>query len=390
MSTWQQAKTPKTQAQLRTLLLAALASGGAPVAGWSDTAPQRIIVDDLAARGAEASEIRAELARMVDVNELALDATDPSWADAFATSFAETRIGALPAVWDVPLTSTSLPASIGPGELLLQSTGSGAPFFAVAPGAARVALPGSVRVTCRTAGTVGNVAPNTFSVSAAPAGTVGNGTESLYTAGREAESNSQLIRRCLAKWSRLGAGWTEEAIAYLIQQAAPSVTRWRIRTDNPFGPGTTGVTLANASGPATGPEVAAVSALLNARRIRPCGSGPCTVAAATLDALGLTITIQGDGTNATLADDIKAGLAALAGPFAIGPAILQLELVQAVAMGAAFTSITVDDGSGGLTTIPVNVPGFRGAVSIVSCSLAADHDIAADAVLVVAPTATVT
>lgn len=394
MTTYADAKTPKTLAGLRSLFFATLAAAGSPVAGMSPRAPQRVLIDDFCSRTAEESEIRAEMARLVDANQVALDATDPGWADALATWFDETRIQALPAIWDVPMITLAPPTVAGPGSILLQSSSTGAPFFYIAEGSFRQELPGTLRFTCRTSGTVGNVLATSFVICSAPAGTAFDttpilGTPRLYTAGRGAETNSALIRRCLAKWGILGAGWTLEAFDYRIPKAAPTVVKWKVRRDSPRGPGTTEALLANSVGPATGPEVAAVQAAMSARGVQPLGSGAFFATAAGLDALALTATVLGDGSNANLQADIEAALAALGAPYAIGPAVLSLDIVRAVILGAAFTVIDVDDGSGVLTKIPVSIPGFLGAASILSCSLVADYLVANNAVLVLTPAATV-
>lgn len=377
MTTWIEAKTARTLPATRSAILSALTL--APVSGWSNSAPQRKLVDDFAARLVEESEIRAALAALVDVNELA--SADDSWADAFATIFGETRIAALPAIWDLSLTTSTPPQSVGPATQMQVQTTSGIIF--VMAQAATISLPSSARFTARLPGTGGNVSSSTFGggkILTGPSG-IDVVSAALFTAGRAAETNLELVRRCLAKWPRLGAGWTADAFDYFIPTAAPTVTRWRTRDDNPYGPGTTGVVVANASGPATTPERDAVDAYLNARARRSNGSGPATVTKAVADALSITITIEGDGSNASLDANATAAVQALCDAMPTGVATLDDGLVRAVALGGAFLSISVDiDGS--TKTIAPDLPGFTNAKSIVSCSLSGPHTIPLDGVLV--------
>jgi hypothetical protein len=387
--TYADAKTPKTLAGLRALFLAALDAAGSPVAGMSARAPQRVLIDDFCSRTAEESEIRAEMARLVDANQVALDATDLGWADAFATWFDEERIHALPAVWDLSLTTSTPPQSVGPSTQMLIQT-SGGIVFAMTQ-ATPVSLPSPARFTARLAGVSGNVSSPSFGGGKILTGPSGIDAVSavLFTAGRSAETNSALIRRCLAKWGILGAGWTLEAFDYRIPKAAPTLTRWKVRRDSPRGPGTTEAILGNTAGPATTAERDAVQAEMSARSVQPLGSGAFFATIAGLDALALSVTVLGDGSNANLQGDIEAALAALGGIGVIGPAVLSLDIVRAVALGAAFTALDVDDGTGTLTKVAVNIPGFLGAASILSCSLVADYPVANNAVLVLTPSATV-
>jgi uncharacterized phage protein gp47/JayE len=250
----------------------------------------------------------------------------------------------------------------------------------------------NVRFQARTPGTSGNVSPSSFSaVVSGPAGlSIGLSTNVLVTAGRDAETDREYVARALAEWARLGVAWTRTSFNYWIPLAGDqTVTRWRVRDDNPYGAGTVGVILANASGPATGQEISDVEDLLGDDDVRALGSGALTVIAATSDPLTINITIDGDGTNSTLDADATAAVLALCNAMPLGAATLDHNLVRSVALGGAYPSgITVDIGSGQTQTIHPSLPGFGGVVSIVSCDLAAPHSIPDDNVLV--PTVNVT
>lgn len=382
MTTWQEAKTPKTVAQLLAAFLAALDAAGGKTAGYSEGAPQRVLGVDFARNAASETEIRAEMASLIDVNELALDTTDESWVDAFGGWFDEERIPALPAVWDVPMTSSALPVTLGPTSTVQVQTTAGVIFELTQT--APQALPHAVRFTARAAGVGGNVSAGALQAAkiiTGPAGLSINGTPTLVTAGRDREKNSAYMRRCLGKWSRLGAGWTEEAIAYLVQQASPSITRMKIYTDSPRGPGTTLVIAANAAGAATGPEIAAALALLMSRSIRPCGSGPAYVEAATEQPVSLTATLDENGTNATILTDAETAILAFFNAFPIGVATVDDSIVRGVLTGGGFTSIAIDTDIGVVTITP-SLPGFTGAVGLSALSYGAPLDVALDSVLV--------
>jgi Baseplate J-like protein len=385
--TFAQASTPSTQAALLSQALISLATSNSPVAGWSKYAPQYVLLNDWARNMAAETSTRATLASMLDLSVLAN--ADPDWVDAFVTWFGETRIPAIAAVWAVPISATSLPLTVQPTDaIVLQATGG--QFFQLSQGNT-VQLPqAGLEFTARTPGTVGNVAASSITkIVSGPPGLTITGTPTLYTVGRDIETPGAAIARCVAKWGILGAGWTNDAFDYWIPTTAPTITRWLVRDDNPLGPGTTLAILADAAGPATTAEVAAIQAKMGARNVRPLGSSTFLAMAAGLDALTLNIVVKGDGTNGSLQAAIIAGLSALAAPYAIGPAILSLDIVRSVALGAAYPSIDVDDGSGNLSTLVVQIPGFTGAGEIVSCDLAASHTVPGADVLVLTPNVTV-
>lgn len=371
--TYLEAKTAKTLAQLRTLTLAALT--GTPVAGWSANAPQRLLVDDFAARMSEETTIRAALAAMVDLDDLAaLAVLDRDWCRVFLTWFDEVYIPALPAYWDIEFTVTSsaAPLTIDASSTIQIQASGGAIFLleqlSVTALNAGSSYKGTLRFVARAAGTGGNVAPSTIlagKILTGPSGlSIGPSTPALFTAGRDEETPIAAITRALAKWSTLGAGWTLDAFDYLIPRFAPTVTRWRVRDDNPLGPGTVAVRLANAAGPATPTEVALVLAGLGARDVKPLGSGALSVLAAVAAPLTVTSTIALDGSNAAAVTEANAALLALGNSYSLGPATFYVDQVVEAIMAVA------------------------SVYNIVTLSLSSDYDIADAEVLVVTPAIT--
>lgn len=379
-ATYLEARTPKTATELRASALAALT--GAPVAGWSENAPQRRLVDNFSERLAEETVIRALLAKTVSPQEAVAAGRD--WVRAIISWFGEDFTPAQAAVWDVTLTVAPAEAPLVlDGATVVQLQATNGEIFTLAAtssvllssASAPTAYQGVLRFAARAAGTAGNVSPSSITkIISGPAGLSIVGTPTLYTAGADEESSEAAIKRCLGKWARLGAGWTAAAFDYFVPTARPSLTRWRLRDDNPLGPGTVLAILANAAGPATAPEVAAVQSYCGARDVKSLGSGQFTAQAAVADTLAIAVALKSDGTNAALASDAAAALAALCAAFPIGPATLDDTLVAAVVLGGSFASIPVVAGAETVTITPA-LPGFSGAIGIDSITLAAPHDV---------------
>lgn len=242
MTTYAEAITPKTKAEIRDQALALLTARGAPVAGWSDSAPQRIAVDDFAERLAEETVIRALLAKCISPQEAAAAGRD--WVGALIGWFGETYIPAIAAVWTVPLAvlASEAPLAIG-ASTVVQIQADGGAIFELIPGAdvllssasTPTAYQGSALFRARVAGTAGNVSGASITkIITGPAGLSIATTPTLYTAGRDEETPEAAIVRCLGKWGTLGAGWTLASFDYWIPNAAPTVTRWRVDDANPL------------------------------------------------------------------------------------------------------------------------------------------------------------
>jgi hypothetical protein len=386
--TYAQACTPRIPGATAAQVLADLAAAGAPVAGFSPRAPQSVLINDFDARQVEESNIRADLALMVQLAVLA--ALDPDWCAAWMTWFAEVYIPALPAVWDVGFTSSLSPQTIQPTDVVVVQSTSGQLFQLSIASAATLAPSGTLTMTARTPGTASNVSPSSITkIVSAPVGLSLTGTPTLYTAGRDIETPQAAIQRCLGKWGTLGAGWTMTSLDYLIPLFAPTVTRWLVRTDNPNGPGTIAVILANAAGPATTAEVNAVLAglMLPSRFCLGCGGLSVVPAAAVY--VSPVATLKGDGTNPNLAANCAAAIAALGLAFPIGPARLLAGLANSIAFGAAYPNpISIPTASDDSTSTQITVPalvGFGGVDDLLVAPLTSDQTLPTGAVFVVNP-----
>ena len=305
------------------------------------------------------------------------------------TVFAEVYIPALPAVFDVPFVSASPPQTVALGDVVVLQSTSGPLFELALPVPAQFGPVGTLRVRARVAGTAGNVVPATITkIVSAPAGlSILAAPVVFVTAGRDIETPAEAIRRCLGKWATLGAGWTAESFDYLVPLFAPTVTRWLVRTDNPNGPGTIGIVLANPAGPATNIEVAAVLAGLTARNRFCLGCGGLTASAAVALTIALTATIKGDGSNPNLGAQASAALALLSLAFPLGPAQLVPELAGAVLLGGAFPGTIAIPTAGSMSTT-ITAPGlvgFSGAEAILVPPFGAAVVLSVGQVLVFSP-----
>lgn len=146
----------------------------------------------------------------------------------------------------------------------------------------------------------------------------GAGATWITSAGADEETIDSLVARCQAKWASLAMGYPSVFYAYWARKAAPTVTRVLVVDDNPGGPGTIWVYLANAAGPASGGEVSAVQTELNARipkAILPTAKAAVGVPVAVTATIRVPATLY-----ASAAAAVTAGLPALFAAAPIAPA----------------------------------------------------------------------
>lgn len=397
MPTFAKAIEPRTVAQVRELCLLELAATGSRVSGWSNGAPQRAFLEGEATAIAAESILRVGLASTASI-ALCI-AAGSTWVDAVMTFFdlddgqgGKGRFKATKAVWQVPMKITaSTPAqtinSTNASSIQVQAA-DGTIFVCSQQSTVNInsgtSYQGILQFTARTAGTSGNVNPGQITkMIAGPAGMSVDIAELQVqtTVARDEEDSASYIARGLGRWARLGAGWVLPAFDNLIPEygnngSTLNVTRWYVDQSNPNGPGTIQVYLANASGPATAPEVAAVDTGLNSVEVKPVGTGEATVVAAGSHALVITATVLASGTNLTLAADAASAINVLEQAFPLGPATLEPDLVRAILMGAEIASQTIETATGETKVIDLSLPGFASVISIVSCSLAAPEVLA--------------
>jgi hypothetical protein len=374
MITYTEATNPDTQPVLEAFVLANLAAAGVDTAGLSDLSAELALAKLFAASEARAGELHATIARTVNPD----DASGP-WLDIVLKGrYQEDRIPALkttgrPTIAAAPGGGTQV---IAPGDLRADA-GNGI-FFVNTQGltllAGQTAL---LDFECEVAGIVGNV--DNLAISGfqrAPAGlTISNPSGWLTTGGRDAEKDGAYRKRCYAKWLSLGAGWTRDAFDYWVPRFAPSVTRIYVDDSNPIGPGSIGVYLANAAGPATTGEIALVLAGLTSRSFRPLGTVLPIVAAAPQTTIVVTGTVYESGAGIDI--QVIDALDALAAEMPLGgiSGKVDLGLLYGVIEGGAYPAF--------------DLPGFSGVTNVDLVLPAGDVSIAPNAVVSIDHTALV-
>jgi hypothetical protein len=122
----------------------------------------------------------------------------------------------------------------------------------------------------------------------------GSGTW-ITTEGADEQTDTSLREACRNKWATLGAGTADAYIAWALE-GAPTVTKVKVRADDPDGPGTVRVILATDSGGASASQVADADAVIQARR--PVGLGGVTTVSATPVVVNITATVNVKSANA--------------------------------------------------------------------------------------------
>lgn len=319
-------------------LYAAMASNNVQIAGFGDFSVQRGLTYIQAQAQAELEQLRVQMVQAGVASTAYLAGDD--WVDVtLGGFFFESRIQASKSQLALSLTAPSSPVSAAPRAWVAQAD-DGMLFENV--DAIKIAANGTVTAAfeCRQAGTIGNAPTGTVDhmAVAAPGVTVTNLSGSLLVAGRDQETSADYLIRCIGKWGTLGRGGNALAYYYLIPLAAPTVTRILIRDDNPFGPGSIGICLANAAGPATNGEVTAAFNLLSP--IKPLGSGLLRVFAAAPQIQTVAATLY--GSSATLLGDAEDALATLAATYPIG-SLQTLKLYLAKIIDALMNVPTMTD-----------------------------------------------
>lgn len=328
ITTYAQAVTARLSSAITAELYDDMAALAVDVAGFGTYSVQRAL-PELQGR---AQQVLEQLRVLVvqGGNPKTANLAGSSWVDITLDGFFdEPRILALKAQWLLQLStiaSSAGPYTCSPGDLVAQDDQDNT-YALIEP----VKVPGSGEIPglfeSRVAGVIGNAAPGLIDhlVVGKPGLVVSNSAPAgrLVLGGRDAESDAAYLIRCLGKWGLLSAGLRFEeriksakAYDFLIPGAAPTVTRWLVRDDNPFGPGTIGVCLADAAGPATQEEVDAVAAVLVP--IKPLGSGKLTVFAAAPQNVAIVAKLFTDGSNANAEANAQAALAALGVTYPIG------------------------------------------------------------------------
>lgn len=387
MTTYTEATTALDAATIRDANLALAASLGANVSGWDAKAPQRAMFEIEGQALEREQRIRVKLAQSGFITRAAEAGEDYfdealTWFDLDNGFGGKGRIPAVATVWDLVV---SCVAAAGPytismarGELVAQANdGTLFESIAQAPTTIEAGNSATIRFVAASAGTSGNQDLGAIAhLVIGRAGMSVTNPDPQVTHGRDKETAAQATARALGKWATIGAGWTRSSFDYLVPTIQPSITKWVVRDDNPYGTGSIGVVLATADGPSSPTENAAVLAGLTSDANKTLGTGEIRVVSASTLTVTVAGTLYGIGSNPTLLADAKAALRTLRAAYPIGgdeDGYLRREVIQAVLMGGAWPAtapLAVIDRNGD----PANIvfPGFSGAKNLALSSPLAD------------------
>jgi len=187
----------------------------------------------------------------------------------------------------------------------------------------------------------------------------------LTTAGSDEETDAAYLARCLAQWGLLSVASPADYYLAKAVAASPTISRVKVKDDNPNGPGTVEVVIANSGGTATAGELLAVDTALQAHRA--IGSAALTV----VSAAATTVTIEGTVYVTTADRDaaeaaIDEAMADYEAELNIGDDVLAYRLIEilmapAGVRNAVLTTPTADTGIG-----DDNVATFSVAITYVS------------------------
>lgn len=212
----------------------------------------------------------------------------PNWLDLLALGFFNlNRIPAIATIGGALLTCGPLAASSNiPARQAIFASNTGVTFRNAVP---FTVIPNTVvplTIIADVSGTSGNVpvgSINQLATVIANCSVSNPGTSGSWVtvSGADAESDDNLIQRCLARWAATSYGGARSAYAQWVLEAlsaagiSSSVIKIGVDDTNPNGPGSTDIYIADAAGPATLAEIAAINSYLQPRR--GLGTGPLRV-----------------------------------------------------------------------------------------------------------------
>jgi uncharacterized phage protein gp47/JayE len=343
----------RTEKEARIEIAADLAVRGVSDQGFPETSTQRRLIDNAAARASRGDSLRSQMLRAGStetVLQISEDDGRDAWAEFLGTGvFGLTRDPATRARHRIRMTNdpNGVTRTITAGSQTVRFGSvdfvnvevDGAPYAGsgtLAPGASMDLL-----FEATTAGTVGNVPAGTITqhVTAIAGVTVSNPAvgatgSSIVVPARDVERIADYVLRMRSRFPAAGTGasrggiveWIGEAFAYAGLEK--TVTKWFIDDENPFGPGTFALYLANDAGPATSSELATVRSYILLRLAPGRGSSlsPTGVEVFAASSLILPIAVQvkapGRLGEASLASELAAVISGLNADTPLGEATL--------------------------------------------------------------------
>jgi uncharacterized phage protein gp47/JayE len=245
------------------------------------------------------------------------------------------RNGVATAVGKVTLTDVGGgPHSISVGGVVITTT-SGKQYVNTDTGGGTLALDGSLELTFQAvaAGAAYNV-PNGSTLSLVtdlPTVTAETSVQTsgtwLTTSGADEETDAAYLARCLAQWGLLSVATPNAYYVAKAMEAAPTISKVRVKDDNPNGPGTVELVIANSGGAATAGEISAVNTALQAQR--SVGSGALTVITAVATTVDIEATVYVTSAQLDAAESqIDQLLADYEAELEIGGSVLTARLIE--------------------------------------------------------------
>lgn len=322
--------TPATKSEIKDQMLSSLESVGFPVTSWQPGGIALLLIDAFA----EAMESVWQAGYFIAAGGYGATARG-RWQDIWAQDrFQLTRIQASSTVGTVRLSDAGGgPHTIASGALIV-STADGKRFTSTAGVTVPLNGVASVDVVAVETGASSNVpvdAINTMTTTF-PSLSVSNpalaGSETwITTPGRDEESDSELYKRALTRWSTLSVASPAGYYVAVAMAAAPTVTKVKVRDDNPNGPGTLELVLATNAGPASGGDVALVLSAVTT--YRSVGAGAITVVAASAASVPIEGTVYVKAANMSAARTaISDALVAYQAELDIGETVLAARIVR--------------------------------------------------------------
>jgi uncharacterized phage protein gp47/JayE len=247
------------------------------------------------------------------------------------------RVAALPTQGEIVLTSTAgaPPHVIAVGQLQVADAAT-APARTYRNTSGGVLAPGGTLTLAweaETAGTAGNIAtgamlylwtPLVGVTATNPA--IGATSTWITRYGTDEESDALLTARAIGQWTLLAYSVTEGAYAVWALEAGSSVTRVRVRGDNPLGPGSVDVILAGPGGTVSAGVVTTVTDYINGTDgigRRPLNDVPSVRAAVVLgQAFDGTVTVSASAQSVTTIAAIQAAISAYLSGVPIGGTVI--------------------------------------------------------------------
>ena len=272
---------PPTTEEVRAEIAAELASLGVSDVGFGKESTQRRLLDVDAQAQARQRELSSFVARSTSTSlilGIPADEGLDDWVDLLARGRRLSRDPATKAIHRCVLTNSPSGINRVIQPRSLRARAGAVDFINLDAGTLPAGTSIEMRFEAQTNGTAGNVSPGRIVqlVTTLAGVTINNPAisgqgSSILVPARDRETNESLIERCANRWDGIASGTARGAMfqrvdeAFRFAQAVKTVTKWAFDDENPNGPGSADLYLANAAGGATAGEIAIVDPYCQAR-----------------------------------------------------------------------------------------------------------------------------